>query len=263
MKLLGQLVAIFRLCALVVHILIGLLLGLVLFRFISWDARTNMIRIWSRLLLMVIGVKLSVDHPPAKMPMRGMLVGNHSSWMDIFVANSVQAARFLAKSDIKKWPVLGTLVTSAGTLYVERGNRHSINATNKQISESAHKGELIGLYPEGTTTDGTHLLPFKSNLFEPAIDNEMLLYPIGISYKKNGQYTALAAYAGDTSLMRSFWDLTSSFGVTAHVNYGVMIPAAQYANRQELAHAAQDAVARLLGQEVISADVYDQVQAGV
>ena len=123
MKLLGQLVAIFRLCALVVHILIGLFLGLVLFRFISWDARTNMIRIWSRLLLMVIGVKLSVDHPPAKMPMRGMLVGNHSSWMDIFVANSVQAARFLAKSDIKKWPVLGTLVTSAGTLYVERGNR--------------------------------------------------------------------------------------------------------------------------------------------
>jgi hypothetical protein len=57
--------------------------------------------------------------------------------------------------------------------------------------------------------------------------------------------------------------LTSSFGVTAHVNYGVMITAAQYANRQELAHAAQDAVARLLGQEVISADVYDQVQAGV
>ena len=263
MKLLGSLVGVVRLCALMIHVIIGLFLGLVVFRVISWDARTAMIRIWSRVLLMVIGVRLSVDHPPAQLPMRGMLIGNHSSWLDIFVANSVQAARFLAKSDIKKWPILGALVTGAGTLYVERGNRHHISTTNQQISDSARKGELIGLYPEGTTTDGTHLLPFKSNLFQPAIDHEMLLYPIGISYKKDGKYTPLAAYAGDTSLVRSLWDLTSSFGVTAHVNYGVIIPAAQYPTRQALAHAAQESVSRLLGQEVISAEVYSQVQAGV
>ena len=262
-KIIAPLVAVIRLIGLMAHIVFGLFLGLVVFRLVSWDARTTSIRIWSRVLLLIIGVKLSVDHHPVTQPMRGILVGNHSSWMDIFVANSVQAARFLAKSDIKKWPVLGTLVTSAGTLYVERSNRSSIAATNQQISEAAQKGQLIGLYPEGTTTDGTHLLPFKSNLFQPAIDNKMVLYPIGISYKKNGRYSASAAYAGDTSLLRSFWDLTSSFGVTAHVSYGPAILAAQYPNRQALANAAQNAVARLLGQDVITDDVYEQIQTGV
>lgn len=263
MRLLGYLAAAMRLCALIVHIVIGLFVGLVVFRFISWEARTHIIKIWSRALLAVIGVKLVLDHPPIDSPMRGLQVGNHSSWMDIFVSNAVQAARFLAKSDIQKWPVLGTLVTSAGTLYVERGNRNSISKTNAEISDSAQKGYLIGLYPEGTTTDGTHLLPFKSNLFQPAIDNQMLLYPVGISYKKNGRYTPLAAYAGDTSLLKSFWDLTSSFGVSAHVSYGQPINAATYTSRQTLARDAQDAVARLVGQEVIAAEVYDQVQVGV
>ncbi|MGL4768483.1 MAG: lysophospholipid acyltransferase family protein [Formosimonas sp.] len=263
MRLLGHLAAIARLCVLVVHIVLGLFVGLVVFRFIDWGARTRIISIWSRMLLGVIGVKLVLDHPPPHKPMKGLQVSNHSSWMDIFVSNSVQAARFLAKSDIQKWPVLGTLVTSAGTLYVERGNRHSINKTNAEITASARNGELIGLYPEGTTTDGTHLLPFKSNLFQPAIDNHMLVYPVGISYKKNGRYTPLAAYAGDTSLLKSFWDLTSSFGVSAHVSFGHPIVAADYSSRQALALEAQSAVARLLGQEVISADTYAQMQTGV
>lgn len=263
MRILGYLAAVPRLCLLMVHIVIGLFLGLVVFRFINWDARTDLIKLWSRALLKVIGVKLVLDHPPVHTPMRGLQVGNHSSWMDIFVSNSIQASRFLAKSEIKQWPVLGTLVTSAGTLYVERGNRHSIRKTNDEISASAHKGELIGLYPEGTTTDGTHLLPFKGNLLQPAIDNQMLLYPMGISYKKNGHYTPLAAYAGDTSLLASFWELTSSFGVSAHVSYGKPIAAGQYTSRQILAHDAQNAVARLVGQEVVAADVYDQIQIGV
>ena len=263
MRLMGLISAPVRLVLFVLYVLLGLFLTMVLFRFFSWTTRQHLIRMWSRCLLMILGVRLSVDNPPARLPMRGMLVGNHSSWIDIFVANAVQPVRFIAKSEVRDWPVIGILVSSVGTLYVERGNRHAITSTNREISVAAKNGDLVGLYPEGTTTNGTYILPFKSNLFQPAIDNEMHLYPLGVTYTQNGQYTAHAAYEGDTSLMSSLWQIASSGGVTAHARYGAVIPAAQFSARHELAKAAQNAVARLIGQEVMSDDVYAQVQTGV
>jgi 1-acyl-sn-glycerol-3-phosphate acyltransferase len=236
---------------------------LAIFRFLSWGIRQKVIRLWSRGLLMILSVRLQVDALPARLPMRGMLVGNHSSWIDIFVANAVQPVRFIAKSEIRKWPLLGILVSSVGTLYVERGNRYAISATNKEISAAAQRGDLVGLYPEGTTTDGTYLLPFKSNLFQPAIDNEMHVYPLGVTYTQNGRYTPHAAYAGDTTLMQSLWQITTSGGVVAHARYGAIIPAAQCTSRQALAKASQEAVSRLLGLNVMSEEVHAQVQRGV
>ena len=263
MKILGSLVGVLRLVFLFLHVLLGVFYGLVLFRLISWDTRTRMIRSWSRGLLRVIGVKLVLEYPPHHTPMRGMLVGNHSSWMDIFVANSVQAARFLAKSDIQNWPILGVLVHGAGTLFVQRGNRHSISHTNHEITQAALNGELVGLYPEGTTTDGTYMIPFRSNLLQPAVEAGLTIYPIAIAYRKNGAYTPLAAYAGDTSLLRSFWDLTCSFGVCACVRFAEPINGANFATRQELASATQAAIGRILGLEVVQPEVQAQVLTGV
>ena len=115
MKLMGLISAPVRLVLFVLYVLLGLFLTMVLFRFFSWQTRQRLIRTWSRCLLAILGVRLSVDNPPARLPMRGMLVGNHSSWVDIFVANAVQPVRFIAKSEIKKWPFIGTLVSSVGT----------------------------------------------------------------------------------------------------------------------------------------------------
>lgn len=263
MKIFGLVIGPIRLVFFALYVVFGLFITLVLFRFLGWNARQRVIRFWSRVLLVVLGVRLKVDNPPARLPMKGMLVGNHSSWVDIFVANAVQPVRFIAKSEIRKWPFLGTLVSSVGTLYVERGNRHAITSTNKEITAAAKSGDLVGLYPEGTTTDGTYILPFKSNLFQPAIDNEMHLYPLGVTYTQNGVYSAHAAYEGDTSLVQSLWQIVSSGGITAHARYGSVIPSAQFTSRQNLAKTAQEAVARLIGQNVMSPEVYAQIQTGV
>lgn len=263
MKILGYFIGAIRLVFFALYVVFGLFMTLVVFRFLGWDKRQKAIKFWSRLLLVILGVRLQVDNPPARLPMKGLMVGNHSSWVDIFVANSVQPVRFIAKSEIKKWPLLGTLVSSVGTLYVERGNRHAITSTNKEITEAAKNGDLVGLYPEGTTTDGTYILPFKSNLFQPAIDNEMHMYPLGVTYTQGGVYAANAAYEGDTSLMQSLWQIVSNGTITAHARYGSVIPCAQFNSRQELAKVAQDAVARLIGQNVMAPDVYAQVQTGV
>lgn len=262
MKLLAYVFAPIRLIIFFLYVCSGLIITLGLFRFMGWPLRQRIIKAWSRGLLMVLNVRLNVVVPPAQLPMRGMLVGNHSSWMDIFVANAVQPVRFIAKSEIRSWPLIGTLVTSVGTLYVERGNRHAISATNKEISDAAKNGDLVGLYPEGTTTDGTYLLPFKSNLFQPAIDNAMQIYPVGVTYTQKGAYAARASYAGDTSLLTSFWWFASSGGIVANLCYGPIIPAEQFVTRQELTRAAEAAVARVTGQTVVTSDVLAQVMTG-
>lgn len=263
MKLLGWILAPIRLVLLFVHIVIGLSLTLTIFRVLSWPVRQRIIQKWSWLLVKILGVRINVVSAPVRMPMRGLLVSNHTSWIDIFVTNAIQPVRFIAKSDVKKWPVLGTLVTSVGTLYVERGNRHLISQTNKEITDAAGKGDLIGLYPEGTTTDGTYLLPFKSNLFQPAIDSGLHVYPLAVSYSKGGKPSQLASYVGDTSLFGSFWQLASSIGLTANLHYCPIIPAAQYADRTALTKATEEAVSRALGKKVIPAEVQAQVLRGV
>lgn len=259
MKWMSIAIAPIRLLVFFFYICAGLFITLGLFRFLGWPLRQCVIRGWSRGLLLILNVRLNVAMPPIQLPMRGMLVGNHSSWIDIFVANAVQPVRFVAKSDIRKWPLIGTLVTSVGTLYVERGNRHAISATNQEVSRAAQNGDLVGLYPEGTTTDGTYLLPFKSNLFQPAIDNAMLIYPLGVTYTQNGAYTSRASYEGDTSLLTSFWWLASSGGIVANVLFAPMIPAAQFTSRQLLAHAVQNAVAQVTGQAVEHTDALSKV----
>jgi 1-acyl-sn-glycerol-3-phosphate acyltransferase len=263
MQMLGWLIAPVRLVFVFAHMVFGLLLTLVLFHFIPWSARQFIIQNWSRALLMILGVRLNVVSAPVRLPMRGLLVSNHTSWIDPFVANSIQPTRFIAKSDIRKWPVLGTLVSSVGTLYVERGNRHMISTTNKEITHAAQNGDLIGFYAEGTTTDGTYLLPFKSNLFQPAIDNALHVHPLGVTYSKGGHYSNLASYIDDMSMLGSFWQLASSIGLTANVHYCPIIPAAQFRGRQELAIATQDAISRALGLEVTAAETVAQVRHGV
>lgn len=250
MKVLEILVGLMRLCFFCTHIIIGLVMGLFIFPFMGRSVRRLVIQYWSRILLFFIGVKVSIKRPPS-LPMKGMLVSNHSSWVDIFVANSVQTSRFLAKSDIKNWPIFGTLVTAVGTLYVKRESRSSITNTNQEIIRAIAQGELVALYPEGTTTDGTYLLPFKSNLLQPAIEHDIQIYPLGVVYRKNGHYTHSAAYAGDVSLLSSIWCLMSSFGVTACVYFCMPISSEEFSSRQELALEIQNSIAQQLKLKVL------------
>ena len=225
----------------------GLFTAGVVFRFLHWKYRRRIIRGWSRLVVATVGIRIVVDAPPPHKDMAGLMVSNHSSWMDIFVTNSMQAVRFIAKSDVRDWPVLGTLVTLAGTLYVERGNRQRIGFTNDEISAAVASGDLVGLYPEGTTTDGSYLLPFKSNLFQPAIVHAMRVYPVAVRYRHKGQPTRLACYEGDMTFGQSVFTLLGAWGVEAHISFGTPIDGGQFDHRVDLAMATQAAVEELSG----------------
>ena len=237
----------YRLILFSLLVLIGLLITLFLFPLVGWQSKRRIIKTWSHWLLRALGVRLVVDRLPPAIHLQGLMVSNHSSWIDIFATNAVQAVRFISKSEIRDWPVLGRLVTMAGTLYVERGNRSKINETNESIRNAVMAGDLVGFYPEGTTTDGTYLLPFKTNLFQPAIEHQMTVYPVAVSYRQNGQKTRIASYEGDTSFGESFLSLTRATGLEVHVAFGDPIDSAMYGDRAALSLAAQEVIGRLTG----------------
>ena len=237
----------YRLILFALLVVIGLLITLLLFPLVGWQSKRRIIKTWSHWLLRALGIRLVVDRAPPAANLQGLMVSNHSSWIDIFATNAVQAVRFISKSEIRDWPVLGRLVTMAGTLYVERGNRSKINETNLSIRDAVAAGDLIGFYPEGTTTDGTYLLPFKTNLFQPAVDYQMTVYPVAVSYRQRGQKTRIASYEGDTSFGESFLSLTRATGLEVHVAFGDPIDGTTFGHRAALASAAQEAIVRMTG----------------
>ncbi|MBW8313713.1 MAG: 1-acyl-sn-glycerol-3-phosphate acyltransferase, partial [Hydrogenophaga sp.] len=140
-----------------------------------------MVREWSRQMLRIMGVELVVcGTPPANGPV--LLVANHISWLDIVVMNAAQPARFVSKADVKHWPVLGALITGAGTLYIERESRRDAMRVVHQMAERLRAHDTIAVFPEGTTGDGRSLLPFHANLFQAAISANAPVLPVAMTY---------------------------------------------------------------------------------
>ena len=123
--------------------------------------------------------------------------------MDIFAINAILPSRFIAKAEIGKWPLLGLLVSGGGTLYIERGRRHAVAAMNKTVREHLKLGETIVVFAEGTTTDGSGLLPFHSNVIAPALDVDAEIWPIAIRYTERGKRSSAAAFIGEMGLFTS------------------------------------------------------------
>jgi 1-acyl-sn-glycerol-3-phosphate acyltransferase len=176
-----------------------------------------------------------------------LLVANHSSWLDVFAILAALPGRFIAKAEIGRWPLLGWLVTRVGTLYIERGRRHAVAAINHRVRDLLKAGETIAVFPEGTTTDGTELLPFHSNLIAPAFDAACDVCPVALRYTERGRPTRAPAFAGDTGLARSLWNIVVARDLAVEVAFLAPIGTTADRNRHHIAHAAQLAIAAHLG----------------
>ena len=198
-----QLVRSYRLARLCLHLIHGCLAVGVVFPFLTAKRRFRMIRSWSRKMLRILHVHYTVrGHLPAVGPT--LLVSNHVSWLDIWVINAVVGVRFVAKSDIRRWPVIGFLVKGAGTIFVEREKRHDTGRTNRSIVQALTRGEYVAVFPEGMTTDGTELKPYHASLFQPAVGAGATVAVIALRYiHRNGDLNDDASYAGDRSLAES------------------------------------------------------------
>lgn len=204
-----------RLCRAVLHGLHGLLV--VLLRFPTLDARGRheRIRWWSAKMMRMLGIDLRVlgsFHAGAK-----LVVVNHVSWLDIMAVHAVcPEARFVSKAEVRGWPLVGRLVEAGGTLYIERERRRDALRVVHQIAQALQDGDSVAVFPEGTTGDGSALLPFHANLLQAAIATAMPVQPVALRFAdRRSKITSSAAYVGDTTLAQSLWMLACGDGITA------------------------------------------------
>src|SRR6185295_3852114 len=155
------LIAPLRVLILLLHILDGVLISGLLFPALDQPKRNRIIRVWSRGLLRICAMRLIVAGNALD---PRLVLANHVSWIDVFALLATLPSRFVAKSEIGRWPLIGLLVTLVGTLYIERGRRHAVAAMNQRVRDRLKEGHSVVFYAVGTTTDGFSLLPFHSNL---------------------------------------------------------------------------------------------------
>lgn len=132
-----------------------------------------------------------------------MVVANHISWSDIHALNSVTPLKFIAKSEIKNWPIFGYLAKT-NAIFIDRTKRHEAANTVETLTKNLKAGANVCLFPEGTTTVGNEVKSFKSSLIQAAIQAESTIYPVAIHYPHpNGGSNTKIAYAGQTTLTES------------------------------------------------------------
>lgn len=217
----SRFVAIGKLLIVVPHIAVGLFTIYGRFPRLPQTQRNDRIEAWAVELLGKLAIKLVVKGtPPSVGPV--LLVANHISWLDILVMHAARHCRFVSKSDVKGWPVVGTLATAGGTLYIERESRRDAMRVVHQMSEALTEGDILAVFPEGTTSDGVALLPFHGNLLQAAIKAQAPVQPVALQFvdEISGQVSQGPSYIGDESLLGSLWRTLKTPGIVAVVSYG-------------------------------------------
>jgi 1-acyl-sn-glycerol-3-phosphate acyltransferase len=228
------------------HLVKGLLITAIRFPSLDTTGQNALVRRWSHQLLGILNVRLHCDSEPDHLPDCCMMVSNHISWLDIFAINAVLPSRFVAKSEVASWPLIGWLCTRVGTLYIERGTKNGARRANQKIAQTLAAGRLVAVCPEGTTTFGRELLPFHAALFQPAVDAHATILPVVLSYTDaHGAWCKSAGYVGDDTLADSIWAIVSTPRMIVTLRFAAPI-VIEGMGRRDVARAAEAVIAREL-----------------
>lgn len=214
----------------------------------SIDERRAEVARWSREVFAILGVGLDITGPPegrADGPV--MVVANHVSWLDIVALLAAGDMEFVAKAEVADWPVVGALARRMRTVFVDRNRRASSRAVTAALTERLAAGASICVFPEGTTTAGERLAPFRAPMMEAAARASARVQPVAIRYLGgDGGRSDLPAFTGDMSLHESLWRIARGAGLRAELRF---LPAfdATGLDRRAIAARAERAIADCLG----------------
>jgi 1-acyl-sn-glycerol-3-phosphate acyltransferase len=213
----------------VAHLLRGMLTIARFFSKASAEQKAQHIAQWANDFLRILGVQVRTTGSAVTTgPL--LVVANHISWLDILVMLAVQPVRFVSKADVKYWPLIGWLATNVGTLYIERASRRDALRVVHHIAEAlreapagtpVHTASIIAVFPEGTTSDGSVVLPFHANLVQAAISAHAPVQAVALRYQDpaTGALSLVPAYIDDDTLISSVWRLLASPPVEAVVHF--------------------------------------------
>jgi len=199
----------------------------------------------ARRILAALGVELEADLSQA-VP-GALIVANHISWIDIFVINATLPSAFVAKEEVRHWPLIGWLAEKSDTVFLRRGSHGHARIINREIAEILGKGNHVAVFPEGTTTDGTHLLHFHAALIQPALAVGRPVLPLAISYwEADGSRSLAPGYVGDLSLMQCTLAIAGCKRLVARVTTCPVLGLAGE-DRRQVAAAAREAICAATG----------------
>lgn len=205
------------------------------------DRRHAMNRAWSLKMLELCGMKLVVHNDEARLDAGALVVSNHISWIDIYVINAWRPTPFVSKAEVRNWPLIGWFAKNLDTVFVEREKRSDARRIMNELAERLQRGELMCVFPEGTTSDGRSLKPFHTNMFQAAVEAGRPVQPICILYEDaQGRQSTAPAYIDDVSLKQSLDAMLKGGPLTAHVYVGDALEAE--GDRRKLAAQAQASV---------------------
>ena len=240
-----SLLAAVKLVRALLHILIGFFTIMLVFPRLSVEQRQQRTQLWSLGMLHCMGVQLIVRGNPAPSgPL--LMVANHMSWLDITALHAARFCRFVSKADIQKWPFIGVLASGTGTLFIERESRRDAMRVVHHMTASLQAGDVLCVFPEGTTSEGVSLLPFHANLLQAAIAANAPIQPVALQFidVTTGQRSAAPCYVGNDTLARSVWRTLTTPDVAVVITFGEP-QGADGRDRRVLARAMQQAVAGL------------------
>jgi 1-acyl-sn-glycerol-3-phosphate acyltransferase len=209
----------------------------------------KIIQFWCKRLLSIFEMNVEVQGLEIFLSNKKqyLIVANHISWMDIIVIQSIKPSIFVAKSDVASWPLFGWVAQMTGTIFIKREKVSDIKKALKKMKRRLTKRSVC-IFPEGTSTNGRYLLPFKSNLFQSSIDTHKSILPLCLRYKQKGIYSDKVAFIGDMSLVDSIIKIKNESDMSVEVD--VLQPIRPRGNRKELAVYIQEILHKNLSQNL-------------
>ena len=177
-------------------------------------------------------------------PEIGLIASNHLGYLDIVALASILPSVFVSKSDFRYWPVIGLLSTWAGTIYLNRRKKSDVAKVNRKVAQHLKTGRRVIVFPEGTSTDGSQVLPFHSSLFSPSVMTNSPVTPCHLSYTEPGnQAGKTVCYWGNMLFLTHFLNLLTLESIQTSIVLGDQIQ--PEASRKELAKKTQEQVVKL------------------
>jgi 1-acyl-sn-glycerol-3-phosphate acyltransferase len=208
--------------------------------------RRTLPRRWHRIVCYFLGIRINI-HGEVESRRPLMLCSNHSSWLDIMVLSAVADVAFIAKMEVSEWPIFGTLAKLQKSVFVVREERRKTGHQANEIAGRMADGEIVVLFPEGTTSDGNRLLEVKSSLFGAAAmavpyspTGTVVVQPVAVAYTRvhgiaMGRYhRPLAAWPGDIELLPHLLDIVRCGAIDAEVSFGEAVDYRAETSRKEV-----------------------------
>ncbi len=216
---------------------------------LSAEEREAFVRRWAVRILQALAVRVVVrgEVPAAGVPV--LLVANHVSWLDSYALNTVNAARFVAKSEVAGWPVVGRVAAAFGTFFIKRGCYRDAARTKDRVAGALCCGQSVAAFPEGTTSEGDIVRRFFPALLQAAVDAGTAVQPVAIRYRNRSGATTAPAYVGDMSIADSLGRLVRECELHAELVFcPPLLPIG--GTRRELATQARQSIAAALGVDI-------------